>query len=438
MYVPNPPRVQQQMLAELGLKSLDELFADIPEQLKIKGELQLEERRDPLQLQRELAALADKNTPAGTRPCFLGAGAYDHYIPPLVDQLLLRSEFFTAYTPYQAELSQGILQAIFEYQTMICQLTGLDVANASLYDGASALAEAVSLAVDVTRRRKVLLAATLHPACRQVVQTYAAGDRYQLVDVPAPAGVLGVSDVESLLDKDTTCLVVQYPNFYGCVETALADLAGAVHGVGGLLIVVANPVALGLLKPPGQLGADVVVGEGQPLGGALSFGGPYLGFMAVRQEYVRRIPGRLSGQTVDREGRRAFVLTLQAREQHIRRARASSNICSNQALCALAATMYLAAVGPRGLHSIARRCHQLALYARQRLTEKGFELLYSQPFFHEFAIKVADPAAANRRLFQQGMIGGYELPGALLLAFTEKRTRAEIDRLVDVLGGEMA
>ncbi len=434
-FVPNPPWVVQQMLDEIGVKSIDELFADIPDALKLKRDLDLPGPKSEVELRRELAALAARNLTADDRPCFLGAGAYDHYIPAVVEQMLLRSEFYTAYTPYQPELSQGVLQSIFEYQTMICNLTGMDVANASMYDGGSALAEACALACDVTRRRKVLIPDTVHPHYLRVVQTYAMGGKMEIVTVPSKDGVADPEAIVALIDSQTAAVAIQHPNFYGNLETGIAEIERAIHGAKGLLIMAVDPISLGILKPPGDWGADIAVGEGQALGNPLSFGGPYLGFFAASEKVLRRVPGRLVGETVDRDGNRAFVLTLQAREQHIRREKAGSNICSNEALCALAATIYLTLVGKEGIKEIARRCHQLACYAKRKLEEAGLKLKYQKPFFKEFAVSIPDPRAANAALLKEGIIGGYELDGALLLAFTEKRTCAEIDRLVSVLGG---
>ncbi|HHW39785.1 MAG TPA: aminomethyl-transferring glycine dehydrogenase subunit GcvPA [Syntrophomonadaceae bacterium] len=434
-YVPNPPWVVRQMLDTIGAKNIEDLFADIPEALKLKRDLNLPRPQSEVELRRELAALAGRNLSADDRPCFLGAGAYDHYIPAVVEQLLLRSEFYTAYTPYQPELSQGVLQTIFEYQTMICNLTGMDLANASMYDGGSALAEACSLACDATRRRKILIPDTVHPRYLEVIRTYAMGGKMEIITVPGKDGSADPDAITSMIDNRTAAVVIQHPNFYGNLETALRQIEKAVHGVKGLLIMAVDPISLGLLKPPGAWGADIAVGEGQSLGNPLSFGGPYLGFFAASEQLMRRVPGRLVGETVDREGNRAFVLTLQAREQHIRREKAGSNICSNEALCALAATIYLTLVGREGLKEIARRCHQLACYAKQQLEKAGLKLKYQKPFFKEFAVAIPDPRAANTALLKEGIIGGYELDRALLLAFTEKRTRAEIDRLASILGG---
>lgn len=433
-YTPNSPAVVEDMLRSAGFSSLDELFKDIPEAIKLKRKLNLGPGRGEIELSWELKKLAAKNLNTEDYPCFLGAGAYDHYIPAAIDQLLLRSEFYTAYTPYQAEISQGILQSIFEYQSMICLLTGMEVANASMYDGGSALAEACVLACANAKGKKVLLPDTVHPEYQQVLKTYAISGRMEIVTVPSIGGVGDLEKMISLIDKDTACVVIQQPNFFGHLEE-VEKLADAVHQHKGFLAMVVDPISLAILKPPADLGADIVVGEGQALGNSLSFGGPYLGFFAASKKFLRKLPGRIVGQTTDTEGRRAFVLTLQAREQHIRREKANSNICSNQALNALAATMYLTLIGNTGLQAIATRCHQLAVYAARELEKAGLKLKYQQPFFREFAVLLDDPAMANRRLLEKGIIGGYELPDAMLLAFTEKRTRAEIDRLVAVLGG---
>ncbi|MBS3938640.1 MAG: aminomethyl-transferring glycine dehydrogenase subunit GcvPA [Peptococcaceae bacterium] len=430
-YVPNPPAVRQQMLEEIGLSSMEELFFDIPEQYRLKG-LDLGRGLSEIEIQRHLTKLAAKNI--SSYPIFLGAGAYDHHIPVAIDQILMRSEFYTAYTPYQPEISQGILQGIFEFQSHICALTGMDVSNASMYDAASALAEACNIAAEVTRRKKILVPDTVNPDYLAVLKTYAQSGVFDLVTVHCSKGKVG-HELRAAIDDQTAAVAVQNPNFYGILEQDAEEIGALVHEQGGLFIMAVDPISLGLLKSPGKLGADLVVGEGQSLGMGLSYGGPYLGFFAGTDKMLRRIPGRIVGQTTDREGRRAFVLTLQAREQHIRRERASSNICSNQALNALAAAIFLSLVGPKGLRDIAERSHQLARYAEGELSRVGIELLYPEPYFREFIIKVANPAAVNRKLLAEGIIGGCELPHGLMLAFTEKRTKEEVDRLVAVIGG---
>lgn len=434
-YAPNPGPVVEDMLQTLGLSSLDQLFSDIQADLQLGRELNIPAGCGEMDLRSHLKELAARNRSTEDFPCFLGAGAYDHYIPAALEQLLLRSEFYTAYTPYQPEISQGILQSIFEYQTMMCNLTGLDVSNASLYDGGSALAEACSLAcVNSKGRRKVVVPDTVHPEYLEILKTYSLAGHMEIVLVPGREGAVDIEAVESAIDDQTAAAVIQQPNFYGVIEDA-GPIEKAIHAHKGLFIMAAEPISLAILRSPGEWGADIAVGEGQPLGMSLSMGGPYLGFMTVRKSLMRKIPGRIVGQTTDGDGKIAYVLTLQAREQHIRREQATSNICSNQALCALAASMYLTLVGPQGLTDVARRCHQLALYARQALEQAGLRLKYDRPFFNEFAVSITDPAAANRRLLENGIIGGYEMKDALLLAFTEKRTTAEIDRLVAILGG---
>lgn len=434
-YTPNPQSVVNEMLESIGYKDIAELFADIPEEIKLNRKLNLPEGLSEMEVRSHLRELAKLNLNTEDYPCFLGAGAYDHYIPSVIDQLLLRSEFYTSYTPYQAEISQGILQAIFEYQTMICNLTNMDVANASMYDGGSALAEACNLACLHTKRKKVLVPDNIHPEYIKILQTYAISGVMDIVVLPTKEGII---DVESLTfpDKEVACLVVQQPNFYGIVEN-VGIIEKLVHDNKSLLVMAVDPISLGILKTPGELNADIAVGEGQPLGNSLSFGGPYLGFFAANKKYLRKMPGRIVGQAKDHEGNRAFVLTLQAREQHIRREKAGSNICSNQALNALAATMYLSLVGAKGLREIALRCHRLAIYAQKQLADKGVFLKYEQPFFKEFVIKVNNPAAINKKLLENGILGGYELEDGLMLAFTEKRTKEEIDKLVAIIGGDI-
>ncbi len=434
-YVPNPPWVAEQMLEAIGLNSFEDLFIDIPAGLKLSRELNLPPAQSELELRRDLKHLAAKNITVDEYPCFLGAGAYDHYIPAVVEQMLMRSEFYTAYTPYQPEISQGILQAIFEYQTMICNLTGMDLANASMYDGGSALAEACSLAGDVTGRKKILIAGTVNPCYVEVARTYSLGGKTEIILAPSQEGIVDVGRTIAMVDEQTAAVVVQYPNFYGNLESDLEKLGQAIHKRKGLFLMVVDPISLGILRPPAAWGADIAVGEGQSLGNPLNYGGPYLGFFATTKKLMRKMPGRLVGESVDLEGKRAFVLTLQTREQHIRRERATSNICSNEALCALAATIYLTIVGQKGLKEIGKRCHQLACYAQQQFMQAGLKLKYPQPFFKEFAIGINNPQAANEILLEKGIIGGLELDGALLLAFTEKRTCKEIDQLVSILGG---
>lgn len=433
-YITNSTAVMGDMLKDIGLNSIDQLFADIPEKFRFAGSLGVGTGLSELEVQRELSDLAAKNVTIDECPCFLGAGAYDHYIPAAVEQLLSRSEFYSSYTPYQAEISQGILQYIFEYQTLMCELTGMDVANASMYDAGSALAEACNMAAGITRKKKILLSGTVNPDYRQVVSSYSLSGNIDVQQIPVQDGVTDWEKLSAQLDKETAAVVVQQPNFYGCIED-LNYLADQVHTHKALLIIVVDPISLAVLKTPGEYGADIAVAEGQVLGSRLNFGGPYLGILAVDKKYMRKIPGRLVGETLDMAGNKGYVLTLQAREQHIRREQASSNICSNHSLNALAATIYISLVGAQGLRAIALRSHHLALYAQRQLSERGVQLLYKQPFLREFAVQINSTGKANQMLEEQGIIGGYRLNQGLLLAFTEKRTKEEIDRLVEVLGG---
>ncbi|MDF9408479.1 aminomethyl-transferring glycine dehydrogenase subunit GcvPA [Pelotomaculum isophthalicicum JI] len=426
------------MLETVGVESIEELFVDIPSVVRCKGRLNLPGPLSEMEMVRHMKALAGKNKNLDDYACFLGAGAYDHYVPSIINHILLRQEFYTAYTPYQPEVSQGTLQAIFEYQTMICELTGMEVSNASVYDGASALAEAVAMACQATRRGEVMLSRTVHPEAREVVKTYSRFSGVSIKELGCQNGLTGLREAEERINDQISAIVVQNPNYFGALEdlTKFAELA---HRHKALLIVSADPIALGLLKPPGETGADIVVGEGQTLGNSLSFGGPYFGFMATTEKLMRRLPGRIVGQTTDSEGNRGFILTLQAREQHIRREKATSNICSNQALCALAATVYLTVLGKKGLRRVAELCLQKAHYTYRSLLETGkFAPTFTAPFFKEFAVtSQEDTAVVNARLMENKIIGGYpldrdypELKNSLLVAVTESRTRDEIDRLV--------
>jgi glycine dehydrogenase subunit 1 len=387
-----------------------------------------------------LQELAARNVPAGEAVCFLGGGSYDHFIPAVVDAIAGRSEFYTAYTPYQAEASQGSLQAFYEFQTLVCQLTGLEVANASLYEGGSAVAEAVIMAMAVTGRTgKIALAESVHPEYRRTLSTYLANQETRIETLPAPAGFLDPSEVNRVLDEQTACLVVQHPNFFGCLEE-VEELARLVHERGVLFVVSFDPISLGLLKRPGQYGADIAVAEGQCLGNPMVSGGPYVGLLSCRgdREFLRKVPGRLVGETTDRNGKRCWVLTLQTREQHIRREKATSNICTNQGLFALRAAVYLAALGPQGLEETAELCLRKAHYAAERLTQlEGVTLAFRRPFFKEFTVRVPGLAAdLLQRLFDDGYHAGLqlgrwypELASCISVAVTEKRTRDEIDGL---------
>lgn len=438
-YIPNTAADREKMLADIGVSAVADLFADIPEQVRLQRELDLPPALSEPELVRHMRQLADKNGAGYT--CFLGGGYYDHYIPAVVPAMLSRSEFYTAYTPYQAEISQGTLTAIYEFQTLICNLTGMEVANASMYDGASALAEAAAVALGQTRRNQVAVARTVHPEYRQVMHTYLTPRQVQIVELPVQDGVTALDDLSSCIGARTAAVIVQQPNFFGCLED-VAALEKAAHAAGALFIVSVDPISLGILQPPGEYGADIVVGEGQSLGLPMSFGGPGVGFLAAREKFLRRIPGRVVGATTDADGRRGFVLTLQAREQHIRREKATSNICSNQALCALAATIYMSAMGPEGMRQAAALSAEKAAYARERLSRiKGFTPAFGAPFFKEFVLKSEHPAdRVQAALLRHGLVAGPylsrfypELDNHLLIAVTEKRTRDEIDRLASAL-----
>lgn len=445
-YIPNTPAQQREMLAAIGAASVEELLARIPAKARFAGPLALPAAMAEMDLVRHLRAMAARNADADAFACFLGAGSYDHAIPSPINHLVSRGEFFTAYTPYQPEASQGTLRSIFEYQTMMAELTGMDVANASIYDGGSALAEAVLMAAAVTGRRAVALSAAVHPLHRQVVELYAEGPELRLASAPLADGVTDLDALRRAVTEKTAAVVVQYPNFFGCLEDVRAA-AGIAHAVGALLVVAADPVNLGLLTPPGAMGADIAVGEGQGLGVPMSFGGPNLGVLACRQDLVRRMPGRLVGQTVDVEGRRGFVLTLQTREQHIRREKATSNICTNVALCALMATIYVAILGKQGLRTVGELSAAKAHYAAGALTAvPGVRLRHGAPFFKEFALELpVSPDRVVRGLLRDRILAGVPLrrfdrtqKNTLLVAVTERRTREEIDAYAVALSRAVA
>lgn len=440
-YIPHTDPERQQMLAEIGVTTIEDLFESVPSSHRFPR-LDLPAPMSEMEIATELLGISDVNDSAQDFAVFRGAGAYQHFIPSVVNHMLLRGEFYTAYTPYQPEISQGTLQATFEYQSMMCALTGMDAANASHYDGATSLAEAVTVAMEVTRfkRKKVILSHAIHPQYREVVRTYHQGRDVRIV------GDRGRSDINSLmdmLDENTAMLAVQYPNFFGQIDdfTALAD---ACHEVGALLVFVTNPMALSLLKSPGELGADIVVGEGQPMGIPLSYGGPYLGFFAIRQKYVRKIAGRIIGETTDVDGERAFVMTLRPREQDIKRERASSNICTNQGLMALSASIYMALMGKNGLQKVGKLNYHKAHYAAEQINQlDGYTVDMSKPFFNEFMVACPRPVnEVNAALLEQGILGGYDLgndyshlENHMLLCVTEVNSKDEIDILVETLGG---
>jgi len=445
-YVLNTGPDQKAMLDKIGAASLEELFSFIPAGVRLNRTLQVPPALCEMDLQQHMTRLARSNQSADGAICFLGGGSYDHFIPAVVDAIAGRSEFYTAYTPYQAEASQGSLQAFFEYQTLICQLTGMDVANASLYDGGSAVAESVLMALSIhPKRTKVLVAESVHPEYRQTLTTYQANLSTRPVILPTPEGFLGPETLKKTMDEETLCVVVQHPNFFGCLEEVEA-LAEICHSRGGLFIVSFDPISLGILKGPGQYGADIAVAEGQCLGNPMAYGGPYLGIMACREEFVRKMPGRLVGQTTDRNGKRCWVLTLQTREQHIRREKATSNICTNQGLFALRAAAYLAALGPQGLKETASLCVRKAHYLAEQLQKvRGLALRFNRPFFKEFTLHVPGKVPELlRQLLQRGYHAGLHLGrwyppfgNCLSLAVTEKRTGQEIDGLVSALAAEM-
>ena len=431
-FVPHTDAELEAMLADLGLASRDELFAVVPEVLRLAGGLDLAPGLAEADVLDRVAAVAGANRRVGRDlVCFAGAGAYDHDVPAVVRRVAFRSEFVTAYTPYQPEVAQGVLQALFEYQTVVCRLFGMEVANASLYDGASACVEAANLAVAVTERPTVWVSRGVHPHWRQVMATFAAGTGHELVDVPLEDGTTAwPADRDP--DAAPGALLVQYPNHLGCIED-LSAAAEVARRTGALLLVAADPVAAGLLRPPGEYGADVVVGEGQPFGTPLSFGGPYLGMFTCRRDHVRRLPGRLVGETVDVDGRRAYVTTLRTREQDIRREKASSNVCTNQTLIAVACVVHLGWLGTAGLRDLALRCARGTRYAREAvLAVDGVEPLASAPVLREFAVRLPVPAeTVVERMAEEGFLAGVplgdEYGGGLLVAVTERRTRAEID-----------
>ncbi|MBI2218280.1 MAG: aminomethyl-transferring glycine dehydrogenase subunit GcvPA [Candidatus Rokubacteria bacterium] len=440
-YLPTTDRERQQMLATIGAGGIEDLLVRLPAKARLDRPLAIGPAVAETDLVRELRAMAGKNADADSHVCFLGAGSYDHYVPSPINHLVLRGEFFTAYTPYQPEASQGTLRSIYEYQTMIAELTGMDVANASIYDGASSLAEAVLMSRVATGRAEVVLPGSLHPLYRRAVASYCQGMDLRLRDAAAPDGVVDPDAVRGLVTEATAAVVVQSPNFYGCLED-VAALSEIAHAAGALSIVVAAPVNLGVLEAPGRQGADIAVGEGQGLGVPMSFGGPNLGVFAATQALVRRMPGRLVGATVDLDGQRGFVLTLQAREQHIRRAKATSNICTNVALNALMATIYLAILGKQGLRKVGELSTAKAHYAAERLAAiPGVSLRFGAPFFKEFAVRLPkSPDQVVRKLLREKMLAGVplgtfdrNLRDCLLVAVTETRTREEIDRFAAAL-----
>lgn len=441
-YLPMTEKDKKEMLQTIGVDSTEDLFSDIPEEVRLQTDLNLKKPANEHQLTKELNALARKNINLKTHTSFLGAGVYDHYIPSIVDHVISRSEFYTAYTPYQPEISQGELQAIFEFQTMIAELTAMDVANSSMYDGPTALAEAVNLSGAHTKRKKVIVSKTIHPESLAVIHSYARGSGVEIVEVDQQNGITDLQALEQEIDADTAGVVVQYPNFYGQIEPLEQIKKIQEKEKKAMLIVSCNPLALGYLKPPGAYGADIVVGDTQVFGIPAQFGGPHCGFFATTSKLLRKVPGRLVGQTVDEEGRRGFVLTLQAREQHIRRDKATSNICSNQALNALASSVALSSLGKQGIKKMAWLNMQKAIYAKKAFEETGIEVVFQGPLFNEFVIKTSHPVQhLNESLLEKGYIGGLDLGrfdanmvNHMLVAVTEIRTKEEIDQFVQEVG----
>ncbi|NLK28172.1 MAG: aminomethyl-transferring glycine dehydrogenase subunit GcvPA [Clostridiales bacterium] len=434
-YVPNTLQEQEGMLHSIGLNGREELFNSIPKEVRLDRSLKLPSGRSEMEVRNIMTNLAEKNRVFKT--IFRGAGAYRHYIPSIVKQITSKEEFITAYTPYQAEISQGILQSIFEFQTMICELTGMDVSNASVYDGATAAAEAIIMCIE-RKRRKVVVSETVNPEVIFTIKTYCSGLDIEILTVAAKEGKTDLSKLEAILDQEIASVLIQQPNYFGQLEDGEA-INTLVKSCGAKYIISCNPISLGILKTPAEYGADIAVGEGQPLGIPLSFGGPYLGFMAAKEAMMRKLPGRIVGETKDSQGRRAFVLTLQAREQHIRREKASSNICSNQALCAMTAAVYLDAMGKRGLEQAAILSMSKAHYLADRLCEiEGFELVYKGEYFNEFVTSC--PGSVDKILQvleERGILGGYpltgELDGKLLWCATELNSKEEIDNMIDIL-----
>lgn len=432
-YLPHTPSEVREMLEVIGVPALENLFEAVPSDVVSFRPLDIPDGASEIEVLARLEALADKNTVFKT--VFRGAGAYRHYIPAVVGSITSREEFLTSYTPYQPEISQGILQSIFEYQTMICELTGMDASNASVYDGASAAAEAAAMCRD-RRRTKTLVSAGAHPDVSAAVKTYSHAADCDTEVVPLKNGITDTAALASMLDAGVASVYVAHPNFYGLLEP-VEEIARIVHAAGAKLILGINPISAAILKTPAELGADVAVGEGQPLGMPLSFGGPYLGFMATGKDMIRKLPGRIVGETLDKDGNRAFVLTLQAREQHIRREKASSNICSNQALCAMTAAVYMDALGPDGLTQVACTCHSKAVYMAEKLADiPGVSLPFSGEFFHEFVTVCERREQLLSALESRGILGGYPLPeleGGILWCTTELCTKAEIDRAAEII-----
>lgn len=432
-YVPGTLREQQQMLESLGCSSIEELFTEIPKDVRMNGPLNLPDGLSELEVRNKIGKMAGKNKVFST--IYRGCGAYNHYIPSIVKQITSKEEFVSAYTPYQAEISQGILQSIFEYQTMICELTGMDVSNASVYDGATAAAEAVIMCVE-RKRSKALVSETMNPQTIETIRTYCTGANIELVLIASKDGKTDLDKLKSMVDESTACVLVQQPNYYGQIEDC-DEIGNITKESGAKYVISSNPISLAIIKTPAEYGADVAVGEGQALGIPLSFGGPYLGFMAATEKMMRKLPGRIAGETKDAQGRRAYVLTLQAREQHIRREKASSNICSNQALCAMTAAVYMGAMGEAGLRNAACLSYSKAHYLAEQLCGlENFEMAYTGDFFNEFVSSYkGNVEDLMEQLEVYGILGGYPIDGTnhIIWCTTEMNTKEEIDALIDIL-----
>lgn len=443
-YIPNTSDDEKKMLETIGAESIESLFNDIPDELKLNRQLNLPSSMSELEVRKVLTKLSKENSTVDDLTCFLGAGAYDHYIPSIVNHVISRSEFYTSYTPYQAEISQGTLQYIFEYQTLIANLTGMDVSNASLYDVGSGLGEAAIMATNITRKDEIVVSKTVNPDSRRVLKTYAHVQGLKVIEIDETDGVTNLEELEKNIGKNTAAVIVQNPNFFGIIEDVKAIEEITHSNKKTMLVVSVDPISLGILKSPGELGADIAVGEGQSLGLPLNFGGPYLGFIATTEKYMRKLSGRIVGESVDEDGNRAFVLTLQAREQHIRREKASSNICSNQGLNTLASAVYMVAMGKSGLKEVATQSTIKAHYAYNSMINTGkYKPLFNKPFFKEFAV-TSDIAGekVNESLLKDNILGGFLLDtyypqykDGILYCVTEKRTKEEIDKLVNVLEG---
>lgn len=440
-YIPNTDLNRQEMLKKIGVGNFTDLLKVIPESIRLKEELKLPPPLSEPELTRLLTGMAGQNRETGKSICFLGGGAYDHFVPAVVDHIISRPEFYTAYTPYQAEVSQGTLQAIYEFQSQICELTGMDVANASMYDGATAAAEAALLSHAHTGRGEILVAESLNPNYRKVIDTYCGSIKMKVSTLPWSNGLTDPDELKKRMSDQVACVIVQTPNFLGLLEN-IKEIEPLVHSKGALLVLVCDPISLGILKTPGEYNADIAVGEGQVLGNGLNLGGPYLGYFAAKQSLVRKMPGRIIATTTDTKGRRGFVMTLQTREQHIRREKATSNICTNEALCALAACVYLSVMGKNGIKKVAELSLQKSHYAAERISGVGgFKRKYNSPFFKEFVIETPVPpekilsSLREKDIFAGLDLGGFDpkLRNQLLICVTEKRTKEEIDFLVDQL-----